>query len=236
VRLTISIPVVLFALAAEIGLSWIAKANPWWTVAVLIAAITAADTWLHGFSRYAASFPLHPAGTFIAHAFFWPIALPWYLRVRRDIGLGRVAPGPHKRSSDVAIAVLALLLAVALVRGVMNRQLQPLRARLYAVATAVAPRVPGASVNATLSNGSRLGIVVANRPNSDTATATLRALGDTLAHLALRTYPHQDSLLSVSVTFQDVSQRGMVTLTRDIASFTWFAAELRRDAQAGTAP
>jgi hypothetical protein len=178
------------------------------------------------FKRYERVFPLEPWALFVAVTVVWPVALPWYLRIRRRILTGRlkVPTRPSRtRYVLVALAFLAPLMVLALPKA-MERI--PMLGDVAPIEQAAA-RAAGEPVEVSLHSNGTVTITVLHRADPREVYEERMALAHDIAVAVVQADSAGPSFRRVRVAFASVTgppgRQGAEV--NDV--FEWTVAELR---------
>jgi hypothetical protein len=226
--------VVGISMLACFGLSTLVGRDLYWPMAAAWALWAARDAKLHNLRRFERVFPLEPGALFVAVLLLWPVALPWYLRLKDLAVLGVLQEPKHPSRSKYALLAVAIVLPLAwygatrLVRGMdLFQDVRKMQAAVAATGTTD-------TVSVTLHTNGNVTISIQNSATSQAEAMEREALARRLALAAVEALPDSTKVRTVSVQFTSVERRGGITITRPEVVFTWPASDLRGLTPAGT--
>jgi len=195
-------------------------------MAALWGGWAAVDSHRRDLRRYERVFPLEPWALFAAVTIMWPVALPWYLRLRRRIDTGRLREPLRPSRTRYVLVALAFLgpLAVLALPRLMRHM--PLLSNLGPVEQA-ARASAGEPVEVSLQSGGTLTITVLHpadaRELHEERMATARRIGEAVVQAA----GPKASFRRVRVAFAMVSGPPGMRSSQVGDVFEWTVAELR---------
>ena len=197
----------------------------YWVLAGLCGLWAWRDSQRHDLQRYERTFPLEPRAAGFAVALAWPVAFPWYLRLRHRALTGRLDAHPGRRRYR------GLLVALGLV-GVLIAGFLLWLPHFMGNLNEVTSRVAGITedpIEISVLNGKELSITVINSaiPVSEEGDRRRQALR--LAREARSAWSKRRELEVVRVTYVHRSAAGGRVSTEMESEFTWPAAELEAD-------
>jgi hypothetical protein len=194
----------------------------YWALAAASGIWAWLDSRRHGLQRYERIFPLEPRAAGFAVALAWPVAFPWYLRLRHRALTGRLDGKPLRRSHAGLAAVLGVtgvLVAAFLLWlphsigsiSVVSQQLQ---------------RITDDAVEVSLFNGRELTITVVNSAIPAEDQEGQRHQAWRLAREASSAYSPKRGLKLVKVRYIRREQVGARVEAEEEARFEWPVSEL----------
>ncbi|HET6838036.1 MAG TPA: hypothetical protein VFH24_08325 [Gemmatimonadales bacterium] len=224
--------VVGISLLACFGLSTLVGRDLYWPMAAAWALWAARDAKTHNLQRFERVFPLEPRALFLAVLLLWPVALPWYLRLK-DLALLGVLREPRNPSrSKYALLAIAVVLPLAWYGGTRLVGGMDLLQDVQKVQEAVAAGTTDA-VTVTLHTNGTVTIMVQNSATSPAQPIERETLARRLASAAVGALPDSTHVGTISVQFTSVERRGGITVTRPEQVFNWPVSELRCMTPAG---
>jgi hypothetical protein len=207
-------------------LSGLVGIDLYWPMAALWGAWAAIDAKRHDLKRYERVFPLEPWALLVAVTVMWPVALPWYLRLRHRVRTGRLqAPTRPSRARYVLVALAfllpfgALALPKLLEQLPSARQLQPLER----AATSVA----GEPVNVSLDSDGTLTLTVFHRPDPRELHEERRDVAHRIAEAVVEANDDPEAFRIVTVAFVVVEGPPGMTVTHVGDVFHWRVSDLQ---------
>jgi hypothetical protein len=223
-RLRFGLPLMVVMWIAMMSLSYAISVSIYWPVVAVIALFCTRDSLRLGIAHYPTSFALPPLGLFVVLTVAWPIAFPWYLRVRRKVKTGELQPGtPTVGWAGYALAAAAALVAVLGMWTTKRVQSSPLIATLTTTAQSISDACY-VDLNVQVRNDNTLQLILPPhfmRPKNENEAYARR-----LAWFARRVHPNADSLRAIDVLFLEVTRRGDVTTRRELARFGFWPRQL----------
>jgi hypothetical protein len=206
-----------------LGLSQLVGHDLYWPMTIGWGLWAAADARTHDMKRYERVFPLDPLALFLAVVVLFPVALPWYLRLKNRAVLGLLAePTRPSRARWVIVGgAVAASLGATLFWFSFTRS--GTYQTLMGVVTAVQAATPE-RVNVTIHTGVEMTITVLN---TAVAAPDRHEAAHRLAVTAIGKLPRSSRVTRVRVQFQEVTARAGVTFSQTQQSFTWTVADLR---------
>jgi hypothetical protein len=222
VKLRFGIPLMVALLVLT---SWIS--TPTFNVSYVMVGLTAlwaaVDSRRIRIDQYDSAMAMPPVGIAALFILGWPVAFPWYLRVRYRIAKGLV--GPRQPRSNVAgYVILGVMGAVFAVAFWVLRSPGGSIQQLAALATDVSQEY-GVGVNTRVTNGRTLEVTLVNAQGV-VDTSRREEWMRQVAIFARERYARRDSIDSIAVRVSDVSQRGAVTMTQSSPSLAWALSQL----------
>jgi hypothetical protein len=157
----------------------------------------------------------------------WPVALPWYLRLRRRVSTGRlVAPTRPSRARYVLVALAFLLPLGALALPKLleqlpsARQLQPLER--------AATNVAGEPVNVSLDSDGTLTLTIFHRPEPGELHEERRDVAHRIAEAVVEANDDPTAFRVVTVAFAMVEGPSGMTVSHVGDVFHWRVSDLQR--------
>jgi hypothetical protein len=225
--------VVGISLLACFGLSTLVGRDLYWPMAAAWALWAARDAKAHNLQRFERVFPLEPRALFVAVLLLWPVALPWYLRLKNLAVLGVLQEPRRPSRSKYALLAVAIMLPLAWYGGTRLVGGMDLFQDVRKVQAAVAATGTTDAVSVTLHTNGTVTIMVQNSATSPAQPMEREALARRLASAAVGALPNSTNVRTVSVQFTSVERRGGITVTRPEHVFNWPASELRGATPAG---
>jgi hypothetical protein len=225
--------VVGISLLACFGLSTLVGHDLYWPMAAAWALWGARDAKAHDLQRFERVFPLEPRALFVAVLLLWPVALPWYLRLK-DLANHGVLSEPRRPSrSKYALLAVAIMLPLAWYGGTrlvgdtdLFQDVRKMQAAVVATGTTDA-------ISVTLHTNGNVTITIQNSGTSSTQPMERETMARRLASAAVGALPNSTNLRTVSVQFTSVKQRGGITIRTPEHVYHWNASELRGTTPAG---
>lgn len=206
-----------------LGLSQLVGHDLYWPMTIGWGLWAAADARTNGMKRYERVFPLDPLALSLAVVVLFPVALPWYLRLKNRAVLGLLAePTRPSRAKWVIVGG-----AVAASLGATLFWFSFTRSGTYQTLMGVVAAVQDATpeqVNVTIHTGGEMTITVLN---TAVAAPDRQAAAHRLAVAAIGRIPRSSHVTIVRVQFQEVAARAGVTFRQTQHSFSWTVADLR---------
>jgi hypothetical protein len=213
-----------------LGGQWLSErtgVDPYWPMAAAWGIWAAADARRHDLKRYERVFPLEPFALLAAVTIMWPVALPWYLRLRHRIRTGRVPLPTRPSRARYALIALAFLLPVAamgvpklLERLTGSDELRALERAAVAVA--------GEPVHLSLDSRGTLTVTVFHRPLPGELVEERRDVAHRIAEAVVQASEEPEALEVVAVAFASAEGLPGMRAPRVGDVFQWRASELRR--------
>lgn len=201
--------------------------EPYYVLVGLSALWAVIDSRRLNISEHSSSQLLTPVGLIAWMAIAWPIAFPWYLKVRYHVARGE---SPDKAGSTAAIRLAFFgIFVVVVVGAAVVMKYFPQITNIFLFSRNVAEQF-GGSVNVAQNTEKELTITVSqDRQNDPVAN---ERFARRVANYARSNYAGADSLKSIEVVLQQAKSAGPVTATSTHGRYKWTMAELR----AGSAP
>ncbi|HEX6435185.1 MAG TPA: hypothetical protein VFZ87_13130, partial [Gemmatimonadales bacterium] len=219
--------VVAISLLACFGVSTLVGRDLYWPMAAAWALWAARDAKTKDLQRFERVFPLEPRALFVAVLLAWPVALPWYLRLK-DLALLGVLQEPRSPSrSKYALLAVAIVLPLAWYGGTRLVGGMDLFQDIRKVQEAIAATGTTDAVSVTMRTNGAVTIMVQNSTTPPAQPMEREALARQLASAAVGALPDSAIVGTVSVQFTRVERRGGITITKPEQVFTWRASELR---------
>jgi hypothetical protein len=223
-RLRFGLPLMLLIWLATMALSYAISVPIYWPVVGAIALFCTRDAMRLDIPNYPTSFALPPLGILVVIAVAWPIAFPWYLRVRRLVRIGELQPGaPRIGWLGYGLAAASGAVAVLSIMATNKMKNSPLVATLTTTAQSVAD---ACFLDLTVNIHNRRTLQLVLPPRFLLSQNEREAFSRRVAMAARRSYPNGDSLRAIDVIFMEVTQRGNVTQRREHASFAFTPRQL----------
>jgi hypothetical protein len=205
-------------------LSGIVGIDLYWPMAALWGGWAALDSHRHDLKRYERVFPLEPWALLAAVTIMWPVALPWYLRLRRRIRTGRLKLPTRPSRTRYVLVALAFLgpLAVLALPKLMDRI--PMAADLSAVERA-ASDAAHEPVEVSLHSSGTLTVTVLHQADPREIREERLALAREIAEAVTAAAGPGPSFKRVRVGFAIVAPGARQPSLGDV--FEWTVAELR---------
>lgn len=223
--LVLGLPFTAFLAIAVAALSNRLGLDLYWALAGLSGLWAWRDSQRHDLQRFERTFPLEPRAAGFAVALAWPVAFPWYLRLRHRALTGRLMAPPTRRSfrgplialGIVGVCVAGFLLWIPHFLGNVPE------------VTARVSRITSDAVEISLENGQDLTIVVLNSsiPAADEDAQRLQAMR--LAREARAAYSRRRNLRVVRVKYVRRSPVAGGVEAKVESQFEWPASELASD-------
>jgi len=228
-KLRYGIPFTIGLLLLCAWLSALVNRDLYWLLAIGAGVCAAWDARELGLRRFDTRFPLEPTGVLVAVALVFPVAYPWYLKLRERAAAGALPPRISDRNPTWLVALLGLGAGLLLVCAVW----QPKGIR------AMQNLVNGLSdryhqpVDVTVNNGSDLTVTFTNFMTGADSIAIRDTLAEGVARYVRDHYPGGDSLGSIAVVFLSISRRGMARSTEPAGQYRWRPGEIPAAPPAG---
>ncbi len=223
--LILGIPFTAFLAIAVAALSNRFGLDLYWVLAGLSGLWAWRDSAEHGLQRFERIFPLEPRAAGFSVALAWPVAFPWYLRLRYRALSGRITDPPPRRR------VRGPLIALGIV-GVCLAGFLLWFPRFMGNISEVTSKVGGITsdpVEITVENGQDLTIVVVNSRISADDEDAQRLQAMRLARTARAAYSHRRELRLVRVSYVRRERASGGIESRVESQFEWPANELTAD-------
>jgi hypothetical protein len=218
--------VVILSFLASRWLSGIVGFDLYWPMAVLWGAWAAIDAKRHDMKRFERVFPLEPWALLVAVTVMWPVALPWYLRLRRRVLTGRLkAPTRPSRARFVLVTLAFLLPLGALALPKLLEQLPS--ARQLRPLERAATSVAGEPVNVSLDSGGTLTLTVFHRPDPGELHEERRDVAHRIAEAVVQANEDPGAFRIVTVAFAVVEGPPGMTVTHVDDVFHWRVSDLQ---------
>ena len=223
----------IFVVAASWFLAWgLSSAvglDLYWVVAGLWGWWAAADSQSHDLRRFERVFPLEPMPLFLAILLLFPVALPWYFRLK-DRALSGKLTEPVKPSRAkwvlVGIALVGTVGSLGATWVVSNsgsfKVLRPVLAAVQAVSDD--------AITVTIHTSGQLTLTVSN---SGVPSTEREGKAQTLALAAFEALPRTTTVRAIAVQYQSVSTTVGITTRRSQEEFNWSVGALRDAAEYG---
>ena len=218
----------LVVILSFLGCLWISGMvgiDLYWPMAALWGAWAAIDAKRRDMRRYERVFPLEPWALLVAVTVMWPVALPWYLRLRHRVRTGRLkAPLRPSRARYVLVGLAFLLPFGALALPKLldqlpwARQLQPLER--------AASNVAGEPVHVSLDSDGTLTLTVMHRPAQGELHEERRDVAHRIATAVVEASGDPDAFHVVTVAFAVIQGPPGMTVTRVEDVFHWRVRDL----------
>ena len=196
--------------------------EPYYIMAGILALWAVADSLRLKVTKYTSSQLATPVGLIVWMALAWPIALPWYLKVRYLVSRGESAEKVGGTGS-IRLAFYGLFILVVGGAGMAVKFFPQLR-NMFLFSADVA-RQFGGSVNIKENERRELTITL-DQPRAADSAANER-FARRVAMYARTRYEGADSLKSIEVVLQQVKSAGPVTVTSsNHGRYKWTLAEL----------
>lgn len=219
-RLRYGIPFTLALLAASSWISDPGGINAYYILIAGTALWVAYDSRRVGIREYQTQLALPPLSLAVATVVVWPIMFPLYLRTRHRVISGQLARGQLRQQVwPWVLGVASVLLVVVSISWWTSRDA---RRELLPLAQAIATEF-STSVNLSIQDGWRGTITL---PASAAAGEDRRNHAFRVAQFVNQ--HHVRELTSIVIKYVDVQKRGAATITRDLDTFEWSYADLRR--------
>jgi hypothetical protein len=219
--------IVILSFFGCLWLSGIVGVDLYWPMAALWGAWAAIDAKRHDMKRYERVFPLEPWALLVAVTVMWPVALPWYLRLRRRVLTGRLqVPIRPSRARYVLVAIALLLpLGVLALPKLLEqlpsaRELQPIERAAAAVA--------GEPVHVSLDSDGTLTLTVLHRPDPGELREERRDVAHRIAEAVVEASEDGEGFRVVTVAFAFVEGPPGMTVTHVRDVFHWRVSDLQR--------
>jgi hypothetical protein len=223
--LILGIPFTAFLAIAVAALSNRFGLDLYWVLAGLSGLWAWRDSQRHDLQRFERTFPLEARAAGFSVALAWPVAFPWYLRLRHRALTGRLTAHPARRSvrgpliglGIVGVCVAGFLLWIPHFLGNISE------------VSARVGRITRDPVEISIENGHDLTIVVINSsiPPDDEDGQRLQAMR--LAREARAAYSKRRDLRLVRVTYVRRSRVAGGIEARVESQFEWPANSLASD-------
>ena len=198
----------------------------YWPMAGLWGIWAGLDSHRRDLKRYERVFPLEPWALLAAVTVMWPVALPWYLRLRHRVATGRLkVPARPSRARYVLVA-LAFIgpLAVLALPKVMSHV--PVLGDIAPIQRA-ASEAAGEPVDVSLVSGGTLTITVLHQLDARELHEERMAVARRVAESAVSAAGAKPSFRRVRVAFATVEGAPGMRETTLVDAFEWTVAELR---------
>lgn len=194
----------------------------YWALAAASGVWAWLDSRRHRLERYERVFPLEPRAAGFAVALAWPVAFPWYLRLRHKALSGRLDAVPVRRKHTglavmlgaTGVLAAAFLLWLPHSIGSVSAVSQQLR------------RITDDAVEVSLFNGRELTITVVNSAIPAEDVAGQRHQAWRLAREASNAWSPKRGLKLVKVRYIRREQVGSRVATEEEARFEWPVSDL----------
>ena len=181
----------------------------------------------HGLARYERVFPLEPWALVVAVTLAWPVALPWFLRLRHRILTGRLQAPLRPSRARYALVACALLLPHG--AHALPKLLEQLPwARELAPIERAATTVAGEPVHVALESGGALTITVLHAPVEGELHEERADVAHRIAEAVVLAAGEKPSFRLVRIAFATVRGPPGMTVSSVDDVFEWPVAELRR--------
>lgn len=197
----------------------------YWVLAGLCGLWAWRDSQRHDLQRYERTFPLEPRAAGFAVALAWPVAFPWYLRLRHRALTGKLDAHPARRRYRGLLVALGLA-GIAIAAFLL--WLPHFMGNISEVTSRIA-RVTGDPVEVSVLNGKELSITVVNSTIPVNEEGDRRRQALRIAREARSAWSKRRELETVRVTYVHRSPMGGLVKTVKESEFTWRAAELDAD-------
>jgi hypothetical protein len=222
--LILGIPFTGFLAVAVAALSNRFGLDLYWVLAGLSGLWAWRDSARHGLQRFERIFPLEPRAAGFSVALAWPVAFPWYLRLRHRALSGQITNPPVRRGFRGPLIALGLL-------GVGLAGFLLWFPRFMGNISEVTARVGGITsdpVEISIQNGHDMTIVVVNSSISVDDEDAQRLQAMRLAREARAAYSHRRDLRLVRVSYVRRERGGGID-SKVESQFEWPASELATD-------
>lgn len=176
--------------------------------------------------RYERVFPLEPWALFAAVTVMWPVALPWYLRLRRRVLTGRLEVPTRPSRARYVLVALAFIgpLAVLALPKVMSHI--PVLGDLGPIERAAA-QAAGEPVDVSLVSGGTLTITVLHQADARELHEERMAVAHRIAESVVQAAGAKPSFRRVRIAFATMQGPPGMRETTVGDVFEWTVAELR---------
>lgn len=223
--LILGIPFTAFLAIAVAALSNRYGLDLYWVLAGLSGLWAWRDSKRHDLQQFERIFPLEPRAAGFSVALAWPVAFPWYLRLRHRALSGRFAHPPMRRRFRGPLIALGLI-------GVCLAGFLVWFPRFMGNISEVTSRVSGITtdpVEISIENGHEMTIVVVNSSISVDDEDAQRLQAMRLAREARDAYSRRRDLRLVRVSYVRREQAGGGVEAKVESQFEWPASELAAD-------
>ena len=197
----------------------------YWVLAGLSGLWAWRDSTRLGLQRFERIFPLEPRAAGFSVALAWPVAFPWYLRLRHRALSGRITTPPVRRRLRGPLIALGLI-GVCLAGFLL--WLPRFMGNISEV-TASVGRITSDPVEISIENGHVMTIVVVNSSISADDEDAQRVQAMRLARAARAAYSHRRDLRLVRVSYVRRERAGGGIDSKVESQFEWPASELTAD-------
>jgi hypothetical protein len=197
----------------------------YWALAGLSGLWAWRDSQRHDLQRFERTFPLEPRAVGFAVALAWPVAFPWYLRLRHRALTGQLTSHAARRSFRGPLIVLGLF-------GVFGAGFLLWIPHFLGNISEVTAQVAGMThdpVEISIANGHDLTIIVVNSSIPADQESAQRRQALRLARAAQAAYSKRRDLRVVRVRYERREQVGGGIEAKVESHFEWAAHELASD-------
>jgi hypothetical protein len=189
----------------------------------------ASDSKTHGLKRFERVFPLEPRALFFTVLLVWPIALPWYFRLKDKALLGLLTePRGPSRTKYVLLAFVLLGALVTIGASLAFRASPTFRALAHVQqAVQTATQDP---IRVTLTSDATLTLSIVNSTLVASDHVGREAMGRRLAAIAAENLGTLSSVREIRVEFLSYHATAGLQVTRSEDSFRWPTDLLTRGA------
>jgi hypothetical protein len=217
--------VVLLSFLGCLWLSGVVGIDLYWPMTALWGAWAAIDAKRRDMRRYERVFPLEPWALLVAVTVMWPVALPWYLRLRHRVRTGRLAvPLRPSRARYVLVGLAFLLPLAALALPTLLEQLPS--ARYLQPLERAASHAAGEPVNVSLDSDGTLTLTVLHRPEPGELHEERRDMAHRIAVAVVEANDDPDAFRVVTVAFAVVQGPPGMTVRHVDDVFHWRVSDL----------
>jgi hypothetical protein len=226
VRLIFGFGIVALSWLLCAGLSALVGWDLYWPMAAAWAWWAAMDARAHGLQRFERVFPLEPRALLFTVLLVWPLALPWYLRLKNQAMLGQLREVSRPSRAKYALVAAMIVLTVGGYGVVRTLSRSNLFRGVMAVAEAVQSQTRDA-VNVTLNANGGLTVTIYNSAIGVADLAAREREARRLATVAANAIPPEQRVEHITVRFASRTARMGVTWTAPEQHFDWSIEELR---------
>lgn len=227
--LRLGIPVTIILLIGCLFLSYALNVGMYWPLVVVMTVLSLREANELELRQYQTMFALPPVGLAAVLLLAWPIAFPWFLRIRHRILTERLPRGTAPVGKGAY--ALAGLVGVASLWSTWQTS-RFLRSPALADMQSVAQDVARAcAIDLNVQRAPDRLVITVFGDIGTAPQALIRPFARRIARLAWERHPAHDSLRATDVVFRETSKRGDVVVRRDYARYGWWSSEFTVDAE-----